>query len=60
MLPLDKGIVVDNGYGVMDSDILINILMYIDMCDIDLGNVDTVRAIITMAIIYFSWGEGYP
>jgi hypothetical protein len=52
--------VVNNGYGVVDMNILINNLMDIDIRDIDLGNIDTVGTIVTMAIVYFSWSQGYP
>jgi hypothetical protein len=60
MLPFDKGIVVNNGYGIVDMNILINNFMDINMCYIDLGNVDTVGAIVAMAIVYFPGSQWNP
>jgi len=58
--PLDKGIVMNNGDGILDTNILIHNFMDIYMGYIDLGNVDTVRAIIAMAIICFSGSQWNP
>ena len=51
---------MNNGDGILDTNILINNFVDINMGYIDLGNVDTVRAIIAMAIVYFSGSQWNP
>jgi hypothetical protein len=60
MLPFDEGIMVNNGHGIADMDILINNFMDINVSDIDLSNIDTVGAEVTMAVVYFPGSQGNP
>jgi hypothetical protein len=60
MLSLDKGIMVNNGYSIVDMDILINNFTGVYLFNIDSSDVDTVRAIITMTIVYFSGSQWNP
>jgi hypothetical protein len=52
--------VVNNGDGILDTNILIDNFMDINMGYIDLGNVDTVGAIVAMAIVYFPGSKWNP
>jgi hypothetical protein len=51
---------MDNSDSILDTNILIHNFMHIDMSYVDLGNVDTVRAVVAMAIVYFSRGQRNP
>jgi hypothetical protein len=51
---------MNNGDGILDTNILVHNFMDIYMGYIDLGNVDTVRAIIAMTIVYFSGSQWNP
>jgi hypothetical protein len=60
MLALNKGIVVNNRYGIVDMNVLINDFLDVDPCDIDLGDIYTVGAIVAMAIVCFSGSQRNP
>jgi len=52
--------VVNNGYGIVDMDILVNDFLDVDLFDIDLSKIDTVGAIVAMAVVYFSGSQWNP
>jgi hypothetical protein len=60
MLAPNEGIVVNNGYRIVDVDILVNNFLDVDLSDIDLGKVYTVRTIVAMAIVGLPGSERNP
>jgi hypothetical protein len=60
MLSLDKRVMVNNGYSILDMNVLIHNFSGVNLLDIDPSNVDTVRAIVTMTIVYFSGSQWDP
>jgi hypothetical protein len=60
MLTFDKGIVVNNRYGIMDMNVLVNNFLDVDLSDVDLGDIYTVGTIVAMAIVYFPGSQRNP
>src|SRR4030043_2139531 len=60
MSPRNKGVAMDDGDGIAGTDIFINRLLDLDTVNMDPGDINTVRSIVAMTIIYFSGGQGNP
>jgi hypothetical protein len=60
MLALNKGIVVNDGYGIVDMNVLIDNFLDVDLSDVDLGDIYTVGTIVAMAIVYFPGSQRNP
>ncbi len=60
MFPCDEGVMVNNGDSITNMDILINHFCDLDVSDVDISDIDTVWAMITMTVVYFSRSQWNP